>query len=127
MTDDSDDKDWKGIVETWWGFKQIALNRSIPTFTNMQLKSGKASADNIAMAKYIIQYCDVMIGMEQDEQMFNDKELKIKPIKLRDAEMGGSFVIRWDFTKMDWTPVYGEKVKPLKPTEEEKPKKIQKI
>lgn len=128
MTDDSDDKEWKGLVETWWGFKQIALNRNIPTLTTMQLKSGKASLDNVAMAKYISQYCDIMYGMEQDEQMFNDKELKMKPLKLRDADMGSSFVIRWDFNKMDWSPIYSAEGRPLqKPDEDEKPKKIQKL
>lgn len=127
MTDDSDDKEWKGLVETWWGFKQIALNRKIPTFTNMQLKSGKASLDNIAMAKYISQYCDQMWGMEQDEQMLNDKELKMKPLKLRDAEMAGSFVIRWDFKEMDWSPVYITGERALIAKEGDKPSKIQKL
>lgn len=125
MTDDSDDNDWKGIYDTWWGFKQIALNRKIPTFTTMQLKSGKASADNVALAKHIIQHIDIMFGMEQDEQMMNDKEIKFKPFKMRDAEMGGSFVINWNFTTMDWSPIYSD-VK-MKPTEGEVNKKVQKL
>jgi hypothetical protein len=126
MTDDSDDKEWRGLVETWWGFKQIALHRNIPTMTTMQLKSGKASMDNIALAKYINQYCDIMFGMEQDEQMFNDHEMKMKPMKMRDAEMGGSFVLNWDFDKMDWSPCYVEGNRPT-PDESEKPKKVQKL
>ena len=127
MTDDSDDREWKGLVETWWGFKQIALNRNLPTITTMQLKANKASLENIALARYINQYCDVIFGMEQDEQMFNDKELCLSPLKLRDAEMGGKFVINWDFTTMNWTPLYGKDIKARPVEEKDKNKKVQKI
>ena len=114
MTDDSDEKDWNGILETWRGFKAIALNRKIPVVVTMQLKASKATLDNIALAKYISQDCDVIIGMEQDEVMKADKECKFKPLKLRDSDTFATYVLNWDFNKMDYSTRYMEGDVPAK-------------
>jgi replicative DNA helicase len=114
MTDDSDEKDWNGILETWRGFKSIALNRKIPVVVTMQLKASKATLDNIALAKYISQDCDVIIGMEQDEVMRADKECKFKPLKLRDSDTFATYVLNWDFNKMDYSTRYVEGDVPAK-------------
>jgi replicative DNA helicase len=112
MTDDSDDKEWRGLVETTRGAKQVCLSKKIPTIATFQLTANKASLTNISFAKAIAQDFDVIFGMEQTEEMKNDKEVRFKPLKLRDSDVWSTFVLNWDFHAMDYSPVYIENVKP---------------
>ena len=122
MTDDSDDNDWNGIMQVWRGMKQICLAKKIPIITTSQLKDGeKASLGKISFAKALANECDVVIALEQDDVMRTLKEIKWKPLKLRDAEMSMWFTTRWDFSKMDYSPTVAGGVYLQTPTEEEMP------
>jgi hypothetical protein len=104
MTEDSDDGDWQGIVQVWRGMKNIALMNKCPIVATMQSKESKARLDTIALAKYIAQDCDIVWGMEKNEDTPNI--LHVKSLKQRDAENGGSFDLSWDFTEMDWSMIH---------------------
>lgn len=109
MTDDSEDGDWKGIMQVWRDLKQISLSKKIPIITSSQLKeSEKVSLGKISFAKAIANECDVVVALEQTEEMRNDKEIKWKPLKLRDAEMGMWFMTNWDWSAMNYEPIYVE-------------------
>lgn len=114
MTDDEEDDDWKGIMRVWRGFKTISLQKKVPFIVTSQLKEGdKVSLSKISFARALANECDGVIALEQDEQMKEDKEIKWKPLKLRDAEMSGYFLTKWDFNNMNYNPIFaGGKVVP---------------
>lgn len=116
MMDDSDDKDWRGLIETIRGFKGICLSRGIPCLMTLQLTQNKASLSNISFAKAVAQDFDNLFGLEQTEEMKADKEIKIVPLKLRDSDRWNSFLLNWDFNKMDYSVIYmdGGNKKPVK-------------
>jgi len=121
MTEDEDDDDWKGIMKVWRGLKQICLAKKVPVITTSQLKdSEKVSLGKISFSKAIANECDVVIALEQSEEMRNDKEIKWKPLKLRDAEMSIWFMTNWDWSSMNYQPIYVEG-KFQKPKEEDLP------
>lgn len=137
LAEDGDENKWMSIVNVWRGMKTLALSYKIPFIATMQLKSQKATLDNIPFAKYIAMDCDVIWGMEQSEEDKAHKALQIKSLKQRDSENIGKFVINWDFTEMNWSlidhqiPGFNEwivkrnsqKVNVEKETAEEEPKK----
>jgi KaiC/GvpD/RAD55 family RecA-like ATPase len=63
--------------------------------------------------------CDIVIALEQDKEMFAMKDVMWKPLKLRDAEMGGYFVTKWDWNNMDYHTVIFEGRHLDKPSKEE--------
>ena len=106
MTDDSEDKEWRGLIETIRGFKHICLSRKIPCLMTLQLTQNKASLSNISFAKAIAQDFDNLFGLEQSEEQKADKELKVVPLKLRDSDRWNSFLMNWDFHKMNYEVIY---------------------
>ena len=111
MTDDSEgDGNWEKINNVWIAMKNMAMNKRIPIVATMQLTEQKASLGNIAMAKYIAQSCDVMYGMEVDEDMKDKKILLMRSLKQREAENNSEFTMSWDFTRMDFTVLNTDKL-----------------
>ena len=114
MTEDEEDDDWKGVMKVWRGFKNIALAKKIPFIVTSQIKdSEKTSIGKIAFAKALANECDAVIALEQTEEMKEDKEIRWKPLKLRNSDMSMSFMTHWDFNKMDYSPIYVETNKDL--------------
>ena len=134
MTDDEDEDDWHGIMKVWRGLKQICLAKKVPIITTSQLKDNeKVSLGKIAFSKAIANECDVVIALEQSEEMRNDKEIKWKPLKLRDSEMSMWFMTNWDWNAMNYQPIYvegkfqkpnAENIPETQKLEEEPPKKF---
>jgi replicative DNA helicase len=134
MTDDSEEDDWKAVLDVWRGLKTYSLEKKIPFTITAQAKAGKASLTSVKFAQAIVDESDQVIFMEQTEEMFNDREIKFKHLKGRDVVKGKSFVCNWDFDKMEYGIIYQEqgskkeepkKELPKEKTEEKKkPKKI---
>lgn len=57
MADDSEDDDWRGILEVWRGFKALARNRKVPILCTSQLKGETATLSNISYVKALAQDC----------------------------------------------------------------------
>lgn len=108
MADDSDDNDWKGILEVWRGFKALARNRKVPIICTTQLKAEKASLANISYVKALAQDCDAVYGLEQDEASKAEREIKIVTLKIRDGEWKPPFKMQWDFENMKHGLLYIE-------------------
>lgn len=102
------DDDWKGLVRIWRGLHRLSLLKKTPIFVSTQSKERKVSLSTISFGKAISNDSDVVLALEQDEQMFNDREIKIKPLKIREGEMSGSIIMNWDFSVPDWSTIYTE-------------------
>jgi replicative DNA helicase len=128
MTDDEDDDDWRGTMKVWRGMKQICLAKKVPIVATSQSKeSEKVTLGKISFSKALANECDVVIALEQDSEMFKMKDMMWKPLKLRDSEMTGYFVTKWDWNHMDYHTTIFEGRFLDKPTAEELPEEIQDI
>lgn len=110
LTDDEDDDDHRAVVRIWRAIKQnICLGKKKPVIVTSQIKDGeKTSLGKLAFAKALANECDQVIALEQDETMKADKEMKWKPLKLRDADMRSWFITCWDWDAMNYEPIYHE-------------------
>jgi len=128
MADDEEDDDWKGIMKVWRGMKQLALIKKVPFITTSQSKEGdNVSLGKISFSKALANECDIVIALQQDKEMFAMKDIMWKPLKLRDSEMTGYFVTKWDWNRMDYhTTIYEGRFLD-KPTAEEIPDTVQDI
>lgn len=109
LEDETDgEDDWRAQVRIFRGLKRIARAKKVPIFASTQSKSEKANLSTIAFASHIRADADVILGLEQDEEMREDKEIAIKPLKTREAESNGRVLLNWDFNKMDYSTIYME-------------------
>lgn len=128
MTDDSDDDDWKAVLNVWRGCKKIALEKEIPFVITAQSKDKeKMSLSKVKYSQSLVDESDQVIALEQTDEMYNDREIRLKALKLRDAERGKPFLLHWDFNKMDYSPIVIDLTDALerraKKLEKEEPKK----
>jgi hypothetical protein len=61
--------------------------------------------ENIGYSSAVGQDSDVVMALFQDEQMYEDKEMKVKILKQREGTLG-YVMLNWNFKKMDFTPIY---------------------
>lgn len=130
--EEGDEDDWKALVRIWRGVHRISLAKNVPIFMSTQSTERKVSLKTMSFAKAISNDSDVVLALEQDEQQFNDKEARIKPLKIREGELRGSVVLHWDADKPDWSPIYIEGGKKTDDTEDSTPstsvdKSVQKL
>lgn len=105
FTDEAKDSDWKGIMETFRQFKSsICMGKKIPMITNSQMPhGGKANLSNISFSKALANECDNVIALDQTEDMKAVRQLRVKPLKLRDSGNFCSYVCNWDFHTMNYS------------------------
>jgi replicative DNA helicase len=128
MTEDDDEDDWKGVMKVWRGFKNIALAKKVPFIVTSQIKEAdKVSLGKISFSKALANECDAVIALEQTEEMKEDKEIRWKPLKLRNSDMTSSFMTRWDFSAMNYEPIYVEGGKVNRKVENKDKPQIQKL
>jgi replicative DNA helicase len=106
--DESNDDDWKAIVRVFRGLHRLALNKNIPIIASTQSNDRKVSLSTISFAKALSNDCDVVMAIEQDDEMKEDKEIKTKFLKIREGEGAGNIVQNWDFNEMNYDPIYIE-------------------
>ncbi len=101
---------WAGIVRVFRGLHKLCLIKNRPIVVTTQSKDEiGATLKSVSFAKALSAECDILVALEQDEQMRNDKEIRLKPLKLREGENYKSVYMNWDFNKMDFSCIYSEK------------------
>lgn len=109
--EDQDEDNWMATIRVFRGLHKLCLRqgKNIPIEATTQSKDEVgASLKSLQFAKAIAQECDVVAVLEQDEQMKNDKEIRLKPLKLREGDILSSVYMNWDFTAMDYSSIYQE-------------------
>jgi len=110
LSDEEGDEDnWMGLVRVWRGLHGLALLKDKPIIVTTQSKDeSRASLRSMAFAKAVANDSDIVVSLEQDEQMRNDKELLMRPLKLREVESRHCVMLNWDFNEMKYNSIYKE-------------------
>lgn len=112
MADDSDDENWFGTIKIFRGLHQLVLSKKKPIVATTQSKDEVgATLKSLQFAKALAQECDIVAVLEQDEQMRNDREIRLKPLKLREGDLLSSVYLHWDFNEMNYSSIYSEEKK----------------
>lgn len=110
--EEGDEDNWAGITRVWRGLHKICLAKDVPIVASTQSKDEKgATLKSMSFAKAIAMESDVVLVLEQDEQMRNDREIIVKPLKLREGEINRIVTMNWDFDEMKFNSIYSEGVK----------------
>lgn len=111
MQDDRGAKeDWLRVAHITRDLKVLAKTKKLPIFINTQADSNTSvktgpELENIGFAKSIGHESDVVMALFQDEQMREDREMKLKILKQREGVLG-NVIMNWDFSRMDFSPIY---------------------
>lgn len=100
--------DWKALVRIFRGLKRLARSKKVPVYASTQSNEQKASLGAISFAKHIRADCDVIMALEQDDEMKEDKEMGVKFLKIREGEIPGRVLMQWDFNEMQYGTIYIE-------------------
>ena len=113
MEDDQGAKeDWLRVAHITRDLKSLAKLKKIPICINSQADSTTSKKtgpelENIGFSKAIGHDSDVVLGLLRDEEMIEDKEMKVKVLKQREGTLG-NVVLNWDFTTMNFSTLYSE-------------------
>jgi replicative DNA helicase len=111
MEDERNAKDdWLRVAHISRDLKLLCKRAEVPIFINTQADSTTSKKtgpelENIAFAKSIGQDSDIVAALFQDDQMREDKEMKLKILKQREGCLG-SVMLNWDLTKMNFNSIY---------------------
>lgn len=112
LEDESEgEDDWRAQVRIFRGLKRIARAKKVPVFASTQSKTEKANLSSIAFASHIRADADIILGLQQDEEMKQDKEIAVVPLKLREGEINSRILMNWKFSEpngMDYSTLYAE-------------------
>jgi replicative DNA helicase len=106
--DESEDDDWRALVRIFRGLHRLALQKDVPIFASTQSKDRKVALDTISFAKAISNDCDIVLALEQDDEMKQDREIKVKFLKIREGSIPGNIMMEWDFDNMKYETIYIE-------------------
>ena len=113
MEDDRGAKeDWLRVAHITRDLKSLAKLKKLPICINSQAdattsKKTGPELENIGFSKAIGHDSDVVLGLVRDEEMIEDKEMKVKILKQREGTLG-NVVLSWDFSTMDFSTLYSE-------------------
>lgn len=111
--DEGDEENWLSMVKIWRGLHKVALAKDKPIVVTTQSKDEtNATLKSAQFAKAIAQDCDVFVVLEQDAQMKYDREMKMRPLKLREGSLLSSVMLNWDFDEMDYSSLYSHEESP---------------
>lgn len=112
LEDESEgEDDWRAQVRIFRGLKRIARAKKVPVFASTQSKSEKANLSSIAFASHIKADADIILGLQQDEEMRQDREIAVVPLKLREGEINSRILMNWKFSEpdgMNYSTLYAE-------------------
>ena len=109
--EEGEEDNWAGMTRIWRGLHRICLAKDKPIVVTTQSKDEQgASLKSMSFAKAIANECDVVAVLEQDEQMRNDKEIMLKPLKIREGDNMRIVMMNWDFDEMKFNSIYSERV-----------------
>lgn len=113
MEDDRGAKeDWLRVAHITRDLKALAKLKKLPICINSQADSTTSKKtgpelENIGFSKAIGHDSDVVLGLLRDEEMIEDKEMKVKVLKQREGTLG-NVVLNWDFSTMNFSTLYSE-------------------
>lgn len=113
MEDDRGAKeDWLRVAHITRDLKSLAKLKNLPIMINSQADSTTSKKtgpelENIGFSKAIGHDSDVVLGLLRDEEMIEDKEMKVKVLKQREGTLG-NVVLNWDFSTMNFSTLYAE-------------------
>lgn len=108
--EEGDEDNWSGVTRVWRGLHRLCLVKDKPIIVTTQSKDETgASLKSMAFAKAIANECDVVAVLEQDAQMKNDKEIMIKPLKLREGDTMSEVMMAWDFNEMKYNSLFKQR------------------
>lgn len=101
------DDEHAGITRIWRALHRMCLSKNIPLIVSSQNKEDEGvSLKSTSFAKATNHESDVVLALEQDSQMKNDKEIKVKPLKVREGKTNQYIVLNWDFDSMKYGSIY---------------------
>lgn len=113
MEDDQGAKeDWLRVAHITRDLKSLAKLKKLPICINSQADANTSKKtgpelENIGFSKAIGHDSDVVLGLLRDEEMIEDKEMKVKILKQREGTLG-NVVLNWDFSTMNFSTIYSE-------------------
>lgn len=121
MADDDSEDNWIGTVKVVRALHKVCLNKHLPiAFTTQSKDEVGTTLKSLQFAKAMAQDCDIVSALEQDEQMKNDREIRWKPLKLREGDLLKSVYMNWDFNEMNYGSIYSEESSQLDVHKKEK-------
>ena len=106
------EQDWLRVAHITRDLKMLAKSNKIPICINSQAdrttsnKTGP-ELDNIGFSSAIGHDSDVVLSLFRDEEMLEDREMKVKILKQREG-ITGSVMLNWDFSTMDFSAIYSD-------------------
>ena len=109
---------WEKVTHITNQLKQVARTTGIPIIavaqTNIASADGGAELSNISYSRSIGQDSDIVLGLHQDADMKENKQMTVRMLKNRDGD-GVNTDLKWDMEHMkfsDWSEV--EAIKAVK-------------
>jgi len=98
---------WERVTYITNNLKYIARSLNIPIIAVAQTNSSDpASLDNIAHSKSVVRDADIVLGLYQDQEMRDNKQMQLRVNKNRDGELKNIDMF-WDMHHMqfeEWSP-----------------------
>lgn len=113
MEDDRGAKDdWLRVAHITRDLKALAKQKKLPIVINSQADSTTSKKtgpelENIGFSKAIGHDSDVVMSLFRDEEMIEDKEMKVKILKQREGTLG-NVMLNWDFATMNFSSIYAD-------------------
>lgn len=109
-TERSSGDDWSSVLRVYRDLHKMCLAKDIPIVTTTQSKERQVDMGNMSFARAISNELDLLIGLEQDQEMWEDKEMRWKILKLRDGEISTKGILtEWNWSEMRYQEIYAEK------------------
>lgn len=106
------DQDWLRVAHITRDLKMLAKTTGKPICINSQADSTTSKKtgpelENIGFSKAIGHDSDVVLSLFRDEEMIEDREMKVKILKQREGILG-NVMLNWDFSVMDFSAIYSD-------------------
>lgn len=110
--DENGSTEWERVTNISRGLKHLAQVCRIPIIGTTQAnratsKKTGPEVDNISYSDAVGQDADNVLGLNQTEEMKNDREMEVRVLKARDSGKC-RMMITWDFENMEFKEVYAE-------------------
>jgi replicative DNA helicase len=103
---------WEKVTNITQQLKQISRSLKIPIIgvaqTNRSGYASGATMDNMAFSQSIVNDSDIILGLNQDEEMKDQKKMGIRLLKNRDGQTDECDLL-WKMKTMEfkpWTETY---------------------
>lgn len=98
---------WEKVTNLTQQLKQISRSLKIPIIgvaqTNRSGASGGATMDNMAFSQSIVNDSDIILGLNQDEEMKEQKKMGLRLLKNRDGQTAETNLL-WKMSTMEFSP-----------------------